>query len=66
MGDKLKQLYDFVDKHGGFEAKMRVAIKTTISSLRAEEVTVVQNDLEMIFRMLKSLKKKVIPAKAGI
>jgi hypothetical protein len=50
--------------------------KAGVSLNSAELLVVIKNDnvislsskmmLEMIFRMLKSLKKKVIPAKAGI
>ncbi len=36
MGDKLNQLYDFAQKAGGVEAKMRLAVVTGISSLKAK------------------------------
>lgn len=36
MGAKLKQLYDFAQQAGGMEAKMRLAVMTGISSMKAE------------------------------
>jgi hypothetical protein len=36
MGEKMNQLYDFVQKTGGVEAKMRLAVVTGISSLKAK------------------------------
>jgi hypothetical protein len=35
MAQKLLQYYEFVKKEAGFEGQMRLALKTTISSVKA-------------------------------
>lgn len=37
MAQKLVQLYDFVQAHGGTPAKMRVAMKTLVPSNKAQD-----------------------------
>ncbi|MBF0543260.1 MAG: hypothetical protein HQM08_02445 [Candidatus Riflebacteria bacterium] len=35
MGEKILKYYEFAQREGGIQAKMRLAIKTTLSSDRA-------------------------------
>ena len=55
MGAKLTQYYDLVAAKGGLQAKMRLAMKTGISSTKAAEVPDTPDNLAKFYEVSKEI-----------
>ncbi len=61
MGAKLKQLYDFAQQAGGIEAKMRLAVMTGISSMKADSEADSPDNIAKLKKAIKEITGKDAP-----
>ena len=57
MGVKLLKYYEFAKQKGGFEAQMRLAMKTGISAKKAENVPDSPENIQKFKKALKEILK---------
>ncbi len=58
MGQKLKSFYDEAEKLGGIKAKMRIAVLTAISSVKALEAPDSPENIAKFDNAMKEIKKE--------
>ncbi|MBN2723097.1 MAG: hypothetical protein JXR95_03390 [Deltaproteobacteria bacterium] len=61
MGTKLKTLYDFVIQNGGMQERMRVAMKSGISSSKAPDLPDTPENISKLKAAIKEVMGKNPP-----
>ena len=62
MGQRLAKLYEYAEKNGGIQVKMRIAMKTGVSSTKAAEIPDTDDLIAKARAVIKESTGKEAPA----